>query len=212
MRWLPGLQGQRKKSCLLVSPRAWCFALTWLFVRWDDLRLSDVGASIHWTSLLRLVVGVVIGLVLIGLHSLTVATVGHVDWIRNPDGKPALAALFGIAYLCLAAREELAFHGYPLRRLQQMYGVGAAQLLIAAVFALEHLAGGWSYQQALWGAFVGSLLFGMASIATRGLAVPIGVHAAWNFGDWLRGNRAAPAIGVLRRRRFRRFGRTGGYR
>ena len=34
---------------------------------------------------------------------------------------------------------------------------------------------------------VGSLLFGMASIATRGLAVPIGVHAAWNIGTWLLG-------------------------
>jgi hypothetical protein len=36
------------------------------------------------------------------------------------------------------------------------------------------------------GAGMGALLFGMAAIATRGLAVPIGVHAAWNFGDQMR--------------------------
>lgn len=41
---------------------------------------------------------------------------------------------------------------------------------------------------------MGSLLFGMAAIATRGLAVPIGIHAAWNIGDWLRGNKEMPGV------------------
>ena len=29
----------------------------------------------------------------------------------------------------------------------------------------------------------------VAAIATRGLAVPIGIHAAWNFGQWMLGLR-----------------------
>src|SRR5207249_83675 len=33
-----------------------------------------------------------------------------------------------------------------------------------------------------------------ASIATGGLAVPIGLHAAWNFGDWLRGNKQSNGL------------------
>ena len=41
---------------------------------------------------------------------------------------------------------------------------------------------------------MGSLLFGMAAIATRGLAVPIGIHAAWNIGDWLRGGKETPGM------------------
>ena len=31
----------------------------------------------------------------------------------------------------------------------------------------------------------------MAAIATRGLALPIGLHAAWNFGDWMRGGKGS---------------------
>jgi hypothetical protein len=31
------------------------------------------------------------------------------------------------------------------------------------------------------------MLFGMAVLASRGLAFPIGVHAAWNAGSWLLG-------------------------
>ena len=33
---------------------------------------------------------------------------------------------------------------------------------------------------------VGSLLWGVALLITRGFAILIGMHAAWNFGDWMR--------------------------
>lgn len=39
---------------------------------------------------------------------------GHVHWERTPENGAALAAITLIAYLALASREELAFHGYPL--------------------------------------------------------------------------------------------------
>jgi len=94
----------------------------------------------------------------------------------------------------LSCREELAFHGYPLRRLKISFGFWGSQLIVILIFAVEHMAGGWSWTQALFGAGVGCLLFGMAAIATGGLAVPIGLHAAWNFGDWLRGNKQSNGL------------------
>jgi hypothetical protein len=42
------------------------------------------------------------------------------------------------------------------------------------------------------------MLFGIASLATRGLAVPIGIHAAWNFGDWMRSSGGKLAGGPWR--------------
>lgn len=170
------------------------FVLTVLFVRWDALRLNDVGAMPGRRSLHRIAFGFLLGSALVAVHSLIVSAAGHMHWVRTPGARADRAVLIAVGYLCLAAREELAFHGYPLRRLQQLSGVWRAQVVIALVFALEHVIGGWSYAQALWGAAVGSLLFGMASIATRGLAVPIGIHAAWNFGDWMRGNRTMPGL------------------
>jgi membrane protease YdiL (CAAX protease family) len=171
-------------------------ALTALFIRWDGLRLRDVGAMPNRGSLGRLAIGFMIGLSLVALHSYLVGVVGHVRLIRTAAASLEQAGLIFLGYVLLSAREELAFHGYPLRRLQPVLGIWPAQAMIAVVFAIEHMTGGWSYSQALWGAATGSLLFGMASIATRGLAVPIGIHAAWNFGDWIRGNRAD--IGVWR--------------
>jgi membrane protease YdiL (CAAX protease family) len=170
------------------------FALTVLFVGWDGLRLHDVGAMPAGNSLGLFAIGFAFGLFLVALHSFLVGVAGHVHWVQAARPTAWQACLVVTGYLFLAAREELAFHGYPLRRLQGIFGVWGAQATIAAVFALEHMLGGWSLAQALWGAAIGSLLFGMASIATRGLAVPIGMHAAWNVGDWLRGYKAEPGL------------------
>ena len=165
------------------------FLLTLWFVRWEGLRLGDVGARPDRKSPLRLAVGFLIGLFLVALHTAIVWGAGHVRWVPSSGVSVLDAALTLAAFVLLSAREELAFHGYPLRRLSTLSGFWTAQFLVVLVFALEHRAGGSSWGQAFFGAGVGCLLFGMAAMATRGLAVPIGLHAAWNFGDWIRGGK-----------------------
>ena len=189
-----GQRGPLQVLLIAVLASGGSFALTVLFVRWEGLRLADVGAMPRAGSLVPFVTGFAIGLILVALHSFLVGVAGHVHWVLTAWPTLVQASLVFTGYLFLAAREELAFHGYPLRRLQPYFGVWGAQATIAAVFALEHMAGGWPLAQALWGAAMGSLLFGMASIATRGLAVPIGIHAAWNIGDWMRGYKPEPGV------------------
>jgi uncharacterized protein len=163
--------------------------LTALFVRWDGVGLDSVGAMPTTDSPVRVIIGFLIGAVLVALHVSIEAFVGQVQWTRSTSVGSGDAATMLITYLLLASREELAFHGYPLRRLQSAFGLWPAQLAVALVFAAEHAVGGTTWPQALAGAGVGSLLFGMAALATRGLAVPIGIHAAWNFGDWMHGGK-----------------------
>lgn len=167
------------------------FALTTLFTRWEGFRLADVGVAIRETSPLRFAVGFLLGLLLVALHMSVEALFGDVRWVRSEGvGLPNIATSL-IIYLLLSCREELAFHGYPLRRLTPVFGLAISQLAVALVFSLEHIAGGSTWVQAFFGAGIGSLLFGMAALATRGLALPIGLHAAWNFGDWLHGGKDA---------------------
>jgi uncharacterized protein len=170
------------------------FALTMLFVRWEKLRMVDVGAALGPRSLARLAFGFLVGLLLVSVWASTVLAAGHVRWVHAPgfDVRAATVALAG--YFALSCREELAFHGYPLRRLERLFGLWVAQIFVALVFAAEHKLGGSAWIDALLGPAVGSLLFGMAAIATRGLAVPIGLHAAWNFGQWSLGMKAQPGF------------------
>lgn len=163
--------------------------LTVLFVRWDGIRLEDVGAAFSKRTPFRFLAGFAIGLLLVALHVSIEAFAGNLRWVRSDGvGLREIASTITL-YILLASREELAFHGYPLRRLQSFLGLWVAQLIVALLFAAEHVAGGSTWMNALLGAGVGSLLFGMAAIATRGLAVPIGLHAAWNFGDWMHGGK-----------------------
>jgi membrane protease YdiL (CAAX protease family) len=171
------------------------FLLSSLFVRWDGVRLEAVGAWPDRRSFPRLAFGFILGLLLVALTSAILGVVGHVQWVRTGTGNWTEAGLALIGFLALSCREELVFHGYPLRRLESRYGPWIAQLIVAVVFIVEHMAGGMAWGPALAGAGVGALLFGMAAIATRGLAVPIGIHAAWNFGDWMRSGGGKTANG-----------------
>lgn len=168
--------------------------LTALFVRWDGVGLDSVGVTPDGNSPLRFVIGVLIGGILVALHVAIEAFFGHIQWSRSANVGSRDVVIMLLTYILLASREELAFHGYPLRRLQSAFGLWPAQLAVALVFAAEHAVAGTTWPQALAGAGVGSLLFGMAALATPGLAVPIGIHAAWNLGDWMHGGKGAGGL------------------
>ena len=169
-------------------------ALSALFVRWDGLSLRDIGAVPEGRSLLRFASGFLVGLLLVALHAGMAGYVCHVRWIRAWGVGLAPTAIALVSYFVLSCREELAFRGYPLRRLERPFGLWGAQLIVAIVFAVEHVAGGSTWMHAFLGAGVGSLLFGMAALTTRGLAMPIGLHAAWNFGGWMLGEKESSGL------------------
>jgi uncharacterized protein len=101
----------------------WALGLTLVFVYWDGVRLDDVGAKPDRLSLGRLIVGFLIGIGIVGLWILISIATGYVHWERAPENGVVMAAITLIAHLALASREELAFHGYPLRRLEQSFGI-----------------------------------------------------------------------------------------
>jgi hypothetical protein len=142
----------------------------------------------------RLALGFLIGLAMVALQSVLLGPIGHIHWVRTPQQSLLPAATALLLYLLLATREELAFRGYPLFGLNRALGHWPAQLIVALIFALEHKIGGFTWLHAFFGAGVGSLLFGIAALTTRGLAMPIGIHAAWNFGQWILGAKGAHGL------------------
>ncbi len=165
----------------------WALVLTIVFVRWEGLALHDVGAAPDQRTAGRLSLGLVIGLALVLSWAAILAIAGRVRWIPNVNGNAPSTRWAFLGFAAISCREELAFHGYPLRRLERTFGIWPAQLLIALAFVAEHRLGGMSWAKALLGPGFGSLAFGMAAIASDGLAVPIGLHAAWNIGHWTLG-------------------------
>lgn len=144
--------------------------LTWIFCREAGERLDRP----TWRSAVRFSMAAVGGALLC------------IAWAVLATGQLAYQApspYWALIYVLLAARETLAFHGYPLRRLNERWGYWPAQLTVALLFAIEHKVAGWSWMTAFVGSLCGSLLFGATALATRGIAASMGLHAAWNIGQ-----------------------------
>ena len=70
--------------------------LTLLFVRWEGLGLSDVGAELLLASWRRLLLGFMIGLAMVAGQTALVCIGGHVRWVRTPGeiGLPVAISFF----------------------------------------------------------------------------------------------------------------------
>ncbi|MEO8218096.1 MAG: type II CAAX endopeptidase family protein [Acidobacteriota bacterium] len=187
--------GPWKGSFLGVIVTAGTLLLSWMILRKTEWTLRDIGLALRPSSVARFMLGMGCGLVLIALHYAILRILGgQVSLERVPEvGSAALLAAC-CSFVPLAAMEELGFRGYPLRRLDASYGLWIAQATVALAFAIYHVVGGVPWITALLGTGMGSILFGMAAIATRGLAVPIGLHAAWNLGAWALGDKQYPGL------------------
>ncbi|WP_206413755.1 CPBP family intramembrane glutamic endopeptidase [Lysobacter enzymogenes] len=165
------------------------FALTAIFLRCERRGFSDVGLAWRRGTLAHFGIGCALGGALLALHVAAMSMSGKVSWTRNESVDASGMVAAAVGYLLLALREEMAFRAYPLRTLLPALGAVGAQGIVFAVFVLEHRLGGASWINAIFGAGLGALVFGMAALATRGIALPFGMHVAWNFGDWLRGGK-----------------------
>lgn len=176
-----------KQHLLLIITIAITYCFTILFVKWERLQLKDVGVVASNMTLKKVIIGFGIGLFMTLLQLAFVVLSGHYKIILSPSISFYTIIFYLALYILVAIREELAFRGYPLFSLNHRFGLWTAQIIILIIFSLEHVAGGMTWFQAFLGAGTGALLFGFAALKTNGIALPIGLHAAWNFGQWCLG-------------------------
>jgi hypothetical protein len=92
----------------------------------------------------------------------------------------------------VAVAEEANYRGYPFQRLVEGIGPLGSQLIFALYFALEHWgnegirsAGPALKAVTTLNIALAAALLGLAYLRTRSLALPIGIHWAWN---WTQGH------------------------
>ena len=187
----------RELTWALVNAAA-VLALTVFALRREGRTAGSVGLGLEAGSFRRFGAGLVIGLALYGLHLLIVSAVaGPIRLAPAPGADAGRLVLAAATYLALSSMEELGYRGYPLRTLMLRFGIWPAQAIVVALFSLNHILFGWSWTMVLLGVTTGGLLFGMAAIASRGLALPIGLHAAWNLGGWSVGEKDSPGLWTM---------------
>ena len=167
-----------------------------MFTRWEKLPLEKVGVVANKTTPKKLAAGFGVGLLMTLLQPAIVFLLGHYKISLSQSSSAYPISFYLTLYILVAVREELTFRGYPLFSLNYSFGLWTSQLIIFVLFSLEHVAGGMTWIQAFLGPGTGALLFGFAALRTNGIAVPVGLHVAWNFGQWCLGFKKEPGIFV----------------
>jgi membrane protease YdiL (CAAX protease family) len=181
------LLAQRAHREITVAEQAlMLLAVTWLCQRLRRRALTQVIGRLDgcWPSQLSL--GLLIGAVMMLAPALFLALGGWIDW---SVGRVSPAVLWsGVLLMAsVAFAEELLFRGFLFQRLIDGLGVWPAQILIGALFVLTHLDNpGMAGATRLWAGaniFLASILFGLAYVRTRSLALPIGIHFMANLAQ-----------------------------
>lgn len=156
------------------------FLTTVLFLKFDRKQFSDVGLTFERNTVAKFVIGVITGIVIMGLLATSVMYFTHVAIEVNRRSDLLHFLLVTTPLLPLAFMEELGFRAYPLEILKSKIGVRSSIIITSVLFALYHIANGWSIASSFYGPGVWGLVFGLAAVYSRGIAMPTGIHYAAN--------------------------------
>jgi membrane protease YdiL (CAAX protease family) len=109
---------------------------------------------------------------------------GYIQWQVNVFSYSILTSGLTICLL-VAIAEELLFRGFIFQRLITSFGVWPAQFVLAGLFLLTHINNpgmtGIIKTLASINIFIASIMFGIAYIKTKSLAMPLAIHFMANF-------------------------------
>lgn len=213
---LLGLRPLVRSAAGEVIPSLITLAVSWAALHLEDRPLSDLGFRLDLRWARELALGVLGGAVLIILVATLLWALGGFVWAPSRAGTGRALIQGGWLFLFVAISEEALFRGYPFQRLAEgRLGPWGTQFLFAAFFAFVHLtnpgvqtAGPALKTLATLNIALAAILLGLAYLRTRSLALPIGIHWAWNFvqGNLLgfpvsgTGERLAPLKPILKER------------
>lgn len=158
------------------------------FLRKEPVTL--ITGEINLRTLRQFIIGLLTGAVLMIFPAILLYLSGLLKWsIKEFSFSTIISGV--TACITVAVVEEFLFRGFIFQRLIESLGRWPAQLIIAGMFLLTHINNpgmmGSVKLIASVNIFLASILFGVAFIKTKSLAVPIGIHfmANWVQGSFL---------------------------
>jgi uncharacterized protein len=126
-----------------------------------------LGAAIGWGS------------VVLAVLPMAFARTLHVTFWTAPRSFWLL--LLNLATIAVSGlAEEIAFRGYPYRRLIEAFGPVAATIFMSILFGILHVLNPGATLASTLITMLAGLLLSIAWLRTRGLWLPWGFHFAWN--------------------------------
>jgi len=211
---------------------------TWFMGRWIDRRkVSDFGFTFSRDWWRNFAFGLGLGALLMSLIFLVGWTTGNFRvtgfFVSFPDGffLPGLLIAL-LMFICGGIYEEVLFRGYYLvnlaeglhnRRVSARWAIMVAFLITSSIFGVSHLSNPNANWTSTLNVTLAGIFLGLGMVLTGSLAIPIGLHIAWNFfqgnifgfpvsgidmfstviatefvgPDWITGGNFGPEAGIL---------------
>jgi membrane protease YdiL (CAAX protease family) len=176
------------KDWLHPGPVLMVLFATWVCTRLRREPLSSVGLRLDRRWAREFAWGCAISLVGIAVAAGLAMAFGGVRFVLDPHRAAGTLAFGLYMFLCVSILEELLFRGFLFQRLVAGIGVWPAQVALAVLFAVAHWQNpGMEGATKAWATVdiaLAAITLGLAFLRTRSLALPIGMHLAWN---WVQG-------------------------
>lgn len=153
---------------------------TFLFLKFDKKTLADIGLEFEKNSFRNFFFGVLAGIALMGILSLSVIFFSNFKVETNSSSNILNLLLWTLPLIPLAFMEEVGFRAYPLRILKDKTGIRNSIIITSILFALYHVANGWTIQNSFLGTGVWGIIYGLAATYSTGISMPTGMHYAAN--------------------------------
>jgi membrane protease YdiL (CAAX protease family) len=150
------------------------------FLWFDKQTFASIGLRVEIKTLLRFISGVFIGIALTAPLAIGSLYAEHATIHLNNSSGIGLFLASNLALLPMAMMEEIGFRGYPLVVLQKHLGIRTAMILTSLLFAVYHIANGWSIASSFYGPAIWGMLFALSAVRTGGIAMATGIHFAAN--------------------------------
>lgn len=152
----------------------------WIFLRYEKKTFSDIGLIWQKRTLQKFIAGMVIGIVMGALMIYTQVLISGLQITLSNDYNITSFLIWSSALIPLAFMEEVAFRSYPFIKLNRVFGLRITQIIMAILFALYHVANGWSIELSFLGPGIWALAYGLSAIVSNGISMPTGLHYGVN--------------------------------
>jgi membrane protease YdiL (CAAX protease family) len=153
---------------------------TWLFLRFDRKTFPGIGLNFERSTLRKFFTGILIGIVLMGIIVMFVIYFSGFGITINKNSGLLNYLLWTSPLILLAFMEEVGFRAYPLLLLKDKLGIRMSIIITSILFALYHIMNGWTLAGSFLGPGICGIVFGLAAIYSKGIAMPTGIHYAFN--------------------------------
>ncbi len=156
--------------------------ITFVAVKKDGKTFKEIGFSIDKNTPVRFVKGFLIGLVIVTLMLAIMICLSDLEITLSKKSNITEVLFWLLAFFPLAYMEEVIFRGYAFTKSIGSIGIWPTQILLAILFTWYHDFTGATFLNQLIGPGVWALVYGIAAIWSKGIALPTGLHMALNVG------------------------------